>query len=303
MPLARTLLFIVAACRCQAAAEIVAETESTPFPGIRILERQSADPPLSIVAAFISLTEPSLLVNATKPTRQLRSVEEWARETGALVAVNGDFHRIHDGTPHLYGAAVGDGEPWTMPQTGNDPRFQNEWFYQRYGWIAFTGDANSPVFSNTGQVKQHPERFKTSHGWKPGEATHEIPPHTRALVSGFSQLVVEGNPIVCDDPSGASCFPDRGDMRARHPRTAMGLNAEMDTFILVVVDGRSANSVGVNGVELAALMHQLGSWVAINLDGGASSQLYVQGRGIINSPSATPHRRTQKHRGVLSISR
>jgi exopolysaccharide biosynthesis protein len=282
------------------AERTVSETESRPFPGIRIVERELKDPPQRVFAAYIDLAEPTLLVDATTPTRQLQSVEEWATANQALVAVNGDFYRFVDGSPHVYGDAVGRGQPWPTAQTGKDERFQGDWFYNRYGWIAFGGEGNSVTFSNTRFVKQNDRRFGATKGWRPNEVTHEIPPRTRALVSGFSQLVVEGKPIACDDPASASCFPDRGDMRARHPRTAMGLSEDLQIFILVVVDGRSQASVGMFGAELAALMHDLGAWTAINLDGGGSSQFYVKGRGIINTPSQTPHRKVLNHWGVFT---
>lgn len=280
-------------------AEIVSEKESLPFPGIRLLERETSDPPQRIVAAFIDLEAPSLRVNATAPTRQLRSVEEWAEETGALLAVNGDFYRFHEGTPHVYGDAVGGGDAWPLRQTGKDPAYSDAWFFNRYGWIAFGGDENAVTFSNTRLVKENDDRYGATRGWRPGEVTHEIPPRTRALISGFSQLVIEGKPVRCEDPSERSCFPDRGDMSARHPRTAMGLTEDLKTFILVVVDGRSPSATGMYGAELAALMHELGAWTAFNLDGGGSSQMYVKGRGIVNEPSQIPYRKVLNHWGIF----
>ena len=68
-------------------------------------------------------------------------------------------------------------------------------------------------------------------------------------------------------------------MRDRHPRTAMGLSRDKQTFLLVVVDGRSGRSSGMYGTELAALMDKLGAWTALNLDGGGSSQMWVDGDG------------------------
>lgn len=277
----------------------VADKESEPFPGIRILERELSDPPQKVFAAFISLDEPTLLLDATEPTRTRQTVKDWAEKTGALVAVNGDFMKFTEGTPHLYGDAVGGGERWPVEQTGRYEGYTNQWFYNKYGWIAFGGDGNAVTFSNTEFVKKNAERVGATHGWKADEAAPQIPPRTRALVSGFSQLVVEGKPITCPDPTDRSCFPDRSDMMTRHPRTAMGLTEDMKTFILVVVDGRSEESVGMFGSELAALMHDLGSWVAINLDGGGSSQMYVKGRGIMNAPSDNPHRPVLNHWGVF----
>ena len=57
------------------------------------------------------------------------------------------------------------------------------------------------------------------------------------------------------------------------------------TIWLVTVDGRQpALSVGMTLVELRALAHRLGLVNALNLDGGGSTTMWVQGR-VVNNPS------------------
>ena len=68
-----------------------------------------------------------------------------------------------------------------------------------------------------------------------------------------------------------------------HPRTAAGITANGD-LIVMVVDGRQHASRGVNLVELAYLMRQVGAIHALNLDGGGSSTLVVQGQ-LVNRPT------------------
>src|SRR5690606_20596096 len=109
-----------------------------------------------------------------------------------------------------------------------------------------------------------------------------------------------GAPVTCSSPTASSCFADRSDMRARHPRTAMGISEDRQTFILLVVDGRSTRSAGMYGTELAKLMHDLGAHNAFNLDGGGSSQMWVRGRGTINRPSDGTPRRVLNHWGVFA---
>ena len=70
---------------------------------------------------------------------------------------------------------------------------------------------------------------------------------------------------------------------SRNPRTAVGVNAKGEA-LLVVVDGRQDESVGMTFDELADLMLELGAVDAMALDGGGSSQLMVNGE-IANSPS------------------
>jgi len=69
----------------------------------------------------------------------------------------------------------------------------------------------------------------------------------------------------------------------RNPRTAIGYTAE-NNLVLVTVDGRENQSVGMSLRELALFMKSIGCYEAINLDGGGSSVMYIKGQ-IINSPA------------------
>ena len=68
-----------------------------------------------------------------------------------------------------------------------------------------------------------------------------------------------------------------------HPRTAAGYTVGGD-LILLVVDGRQDGSRGVDLQELAILMRNLGCVEALNLDGGGSSTLVVNGQ-LVNRPA------------------
>ncbi|MEX0990721.1 MAG: phosphodiester glycosidase family protein [Actinomycetota bacterium] len=68
-----------------------------------------------------------------------------------------------------------------------------------------------------------------------------------------------------------------------HPRTGIGVTAE-GKIILVVVDGRSLRSGGATIVGFAKLMRNLGAVDALNLDGGGSSTMVVNGK-VVNSPA------------------
>ena len=61
-----------------------------------------------------------------------------------------------------------------------------------------------------------------------------------------------------------------------HPRSAIGVTSN-EEVILLVVDGRQAASRGVDLKELAVIMQNLGAVEAMNLDGGGSSALVVDG--------------------------
>jgi hypothetical protein len=72
-----------------------------------------------------------------------------------------------------------------------------------------------------------------------------------------------------------------------HPRTAAGLTLgclddDATTpcrLLIVIVDGRRSSwSIGMTTEQLARLMVRLGATEAVNLDGGASSQVLIRGR-------------------------
>lgn len=71
----------------------------------------------------------------------------------------------------------------------------------------------------------------------------------------------------------------------RNPRSAIGYTKE-NNFIFVAVDGREGSSIGMTLMELANFMQSIGCVGAINLDGGGSTVMYVNGR-VVNKPQQT----------------
>jgi len=96
-------------------------------------------------------------------------------------------------------------------------------------------------------------------------------------ISGYELLVQRGAAVAglsTDDPD---------------PRTAVGLNRAGSLLTIVVVDGRQPGySEGVTEAELAAILLEQGVYSAMNLDGGGSSTLVIQGEDgqplVLNSP-------------------
>jgi exopolysaccharide biosynthesis protein len=75
--------------------------------------------------------------------------------------------------------------------------------------------------------------------------------------------------------------------KTRHPRTAVAITGK-NRVLLITVDGRNENSAGMSLFELTKLMRWLKSDDAINLDGGGSTTLWINGfggNGIVNYPT------------------
>jgi len=74
------------------------------------------------------------------------------------------------------------------------------------------------------------------------------------------------------------------DWTERHPRTFIAFNEDSTHIYYVVVDGRQQGSVGCTLSEASGILLAIGAHHAINLDGGGSSVLMVNG-DIVNSPT------------------
>lgn len=281
-----------------AALTLSKKSTSKPAPGITVETYATTSPKTNVWVAKIDLCQSGVHVDATRAPKTLQSAATWGAARGAKLATNGDFYKT--GPVRVYGDAVGEGVRWPSIQTGLDPAYKGEWYWHDAGWIAFLHDGVQ--FSHTGWQKKNGKGLQA--GWSPTQFSANLPAGTLAVVGGFPELVIEGKAYTCSSPTAASCFPDRSDMRARHPRTAMGLSADMKTFLLVVVDGRTSASIGMYGAELAELMGKLGAWEAFNLDGGGSSQMWTAAKGTINNAKGNNNgggvRSVANHWGILA---
>jgi hypothetical protein len=106
------------------------------------------------------------------------------------------------------------------------------------------------------------------------------------VVSGGPLLLWKGQRL--EEPEVESI--SRVFFLARHPRTAVGARAD-GTLLFVTVDGRRPEkSVGMSLPELTDLMLELGAVSAINLDGGGSTTMVIDGK-VVNHPSGSDARR------------
>jgi hypothetical protein len=260
------------------AVTLTKRSESTPWPGVTVRQYRTASPATDAWVGIVDLCTANIHVDATQTPTATRTTGTWAQAVGASLATNGDFYKT--GPLRVYGDAVGNGVPWPTVQTGLDPRYAGEWYWENAGWIGFGHDV--VTYNHTGWVKRNPGG-RSLGGWAPTQVVKTRPPGILGIVSGFPELVSEGIQATCPSPTDPNCFPDRGDMRARHPRTAMGLTQDLSKLILLVVDGRTSSNSGMYGTELAETMAKLGAWQAFNLDGGGSSQFWQKGSGYRNN--------------------
>jgi len=102
-------------------------------------------------------------------------------------------------------------------------------------------------------------------------------------VIGGGGMILENGKAVTDlnesrDRVGANF------MTARHPRTFVAVNQDQTKIWLCTVDGRQDSSIGMTFQDMADFLLTLGAWDALNLDGGGSTAMVVDGR-VANQPS------------------
>ncbi len=110
-------------------------------------------------------------------------------------------------------------------------------------------------------------------------------------LSGFYSLLYRGR--------------NEGTHKERHPRSAAGISQDGRWLILLVIDGRQPGySEGVTTAETAEWMRRLGAFDALNLDGGGSSALVIEGTNgspvVLNRPSGGTERRVANHLGIFA---
>ncbi|MEU5722803.1 phosphodiester glycosidase family protein [Micromonospora sp. NPDC047738] len=98
-------------------------------------------------------------------------------------------------------------------------------------------------------------------------------------VTGRYPLTADGQIVV---PAGSGSFFDR------NPRTIAGTTRD-GKIVLATIDGRQTTSVGTTMDETAAVAQALGMSDAVNLDGGGSTAMSVEG-ALVNRPSGSTER-------------
>jgi len=158
--------------------------------------------------------------------------------------------------------------PWTPLQIG-------KLCAGRIKSISDTG--NSPLTSNTLVLSVGPRLVARLPKLAPAAVVQLSTATTPDLAGAITGL--GGGPTLLRAGKPAQWH---GWIQLRHPRTAIGWNK--DFFFMIEVDGRQTTSIGMTFPELAEYMRKLGCQEALNLDGGGSATLWLDGQ-VKNSPS------------------
>jgi hypothetical protein len=256
-------------------------TEVDLFQGIHYSREVRREPvPMVIHVVKIDLDAEGVQFLVTPPDRSCglehcaQTTSQFLEQSQVQLAINGDFFvPWHDIGPLDY-----------YPHPG-DP-------VDALGFASSRGEIYSDVRANHSTVFIY-EDNRVSFDERIDEVYNAI--------SGNVLIVQDGTPI---NQSDHPYFVNR------HPRTVIGLDASGRTLILIVIDGRQNNySMGATVPELAQISIDYGAVTVLNMDGGGSAALVIQGeneRAIqLNAPihNGIPYRERPiaNHLGVYAL--
>ena len=99
------------------------------------------------------------------------------------------------------------------------------------------------------------------------------------VVAGAPQLIKNSKiDITWEQEKSSKSF-----VETRHPRTAVAKLRD-GKFLMITVDGRTESSGGIGLRDLAEYLLSLGATDAMNLDGGGSTTMFLDGK-VVNHPS------------------
>ena len=99
------------------------------------------------------------------------------------------------------------------------------------------------------------------------------------IVGGVPQLIKNGKIDITWEQEKTT----RSFVETRHPRTAVA-KLKDGKFLMITVDGRSESSGGIGLQDLAEYLLSLGATNAMNIDGGGSTTMFLNGK-VVNHPS------------------
>ncbi|MCA1802257.1 MAG: phosphodiester glycosidase family protein [Rhodothermaceae bacterium] len=192
-------------------------------------------------------------------TRFMRPSEFAARHP-ALAVVNGGFFSDH---PEEVNSGIFKWQGTVWPFTREEPEE-----------LRFVGSSAFGLDAGGNWIFKNREDNAWAADW----------PEAVSALAGAHRLIDGG---VIPEPVKSGRWRSAREIRhsgLRHPRTSVCLTNDR-YIILLVADGRHRDAIGFTLPELAQLMHHLGCTDAVNLDGGGSSTMYIDGSGVVNHPS------------------
>ena len=139
-------------------------------------------------------------------------------------------------------------------------------------------------------------------GWNSDdEAVFQVIENSEEISEWYDmENIIQAGPLLLDEGFASTVPEDFNNSltSVRHPRSAVGINKNGD-WVFVVIDGRNGlHSSGATISELTEILRSQGVMYALNLDGGGSTEIIINGK-IYNSPSDAHERKISYALGAL----
>ena len=258
--------------------------------GIKVYKGKNNIMPLKAWYAEVdvSLQDMSVRVVRSQDTDRKETLSEFADNLNASIVVNGGYFILDKDPTNHVGLLMSNNIIYS-PAISSVLRGSTRYFLTRsalgihddkhidIAWIASRNDSIYEWHAPALNQKNIPQSSL--------DYSQAVPWNVRDALQAGPVLITDGeiNITVDEEVFFGSEIPNI------HPRTAAGYTSD-GRFILMVVDGRQASSRGVYLQELAVMMDNLDCVEAINLDGGGSSGMVVNGK-ILNRPTGTTGQR------------
>ncbi|MGC4951408.1 phosphodiester glycosidase family protein [Streptomyces sp. DT224] len=235
---------------------------------------------------------------ATRPLDGVNRVPGLIRNCGGTADDEPTDRPLHDTTctdPHelvaftpQFGASTphGEGLEAVLDQTGRVRELRSP----RGGALPEGGSsvqATGDAVADLTALARPGEPLRVRGTLRDGDGRPYAPSRRTDVINGGPELVRDGRLHITTATDGmvqpANPSFDYGWVLKRNPRTLAGVDAAGRT-VLITADGRSTDSLGLSIPESAAVARSLGLREAVNLDGGGSTTMAVDGQ-VLNHPS------------------
>lgn len=243
----------------------------------------------------------------------LKTTSAFAKSVGAHIAVNGGFWKPGNIWPDSLYMAKGKVWPNPSPDKKQSKNGLSRDFPFLHEMVCWPGN-RCIIPPHRSMLDQDPQgnwlltRCKDNddcEAYSPEDVIQRFEEPLQNVINGNALLVDDGREGTFDDYVAGKI---RADCAGANPRTMIGLSGfyegqpqtgkENAFLILAVADGRNmGGATGLNYCQMAPLMHGAGAYDAINIDGGGSTAMFINGQ-VVNSPSDQPERAVPTHLGV-----
>ena len=114
------------------------------------------------------------------------------------------------------------------------------------------------------------------------------------------KMMIGGHALLVDDGAIKKYTKDVTSIGGVRARTAVGISQDGKTVYIVTSEGRTSRSAGLSLDELSQFMLELGSYKAMNLDGGGSTAMSVRNLGDIKRTRVTNPEKNGTERKVVN---